>query len=131
MIALDTCVLVRLLSDDDSEQVEQAQTLLRSHTVFLPTTVLLETEWVLRSRYKKSREELTRFFRLLLDLENVVLEDADRFQKAVGWYSLGADFADALHLSACDNQAMYTFDRDFCRPARGDGSTPEVRVIEA
>lgn len=129
MIALDTCILVRLLSDDDPEQAQQAQSLMREHSVFLPTTVLLETEWVLRSRYKKRRDELTRFFRLLSDLENVVLEDSNGFQKAVGWYALGADFADALHLSACEHQVMYTFDRDFCRPARDGGAMPEIRVL--
>jgi len=131
VIALDTCILVRLLSDDDPEQVEQAQAIMREHNVFLSTTVLLETEWVLRSRYRMRRDELLRFFRLLLELENVEFEDLDNFQKAVGWYAMGADFADALHLSACKGHVMYTFDRQFCRAALDGHSAPEVRVLGA
>jgi predicted nucleic-acid-binding protein len=74
---------------------------MRDNTVFLPRTVLLETEWVLRFRYHKKREELLDFFRLLLEIENVVLEDAAQFEKAITWYAMGADFADAMHLAAC------------------------------
>lgn len=51
MIAFDTCILVRFLADDDKEQADSAEVLLADNTVFLPKTVLLETEWVLRSRY--------------------------------------------------------------------------------
>ena len=51
MIAFDTCILVRFLADDDQVQADLAEALMRDNTVFLPRTVLLETEWVLRSRY--------------------------------------------------------------------------------
>lgn len=129
MIAFDTCVLVRFLSDDDPEQAALAETLMREHTVLLPNTVLLETEWVLRSRYKKSRSELLNFFRLLGDVENVALEDSRQFEQAVDWYALGADFADAMHLASCDGVEMHTFDRDFCTGARQRGVAPEVRML--
>ena len=47
MIAFDTCILVRFLAEDDQEQADLAESLIRNNTVFLPHTVLLETEWVI------------------------------------------------------------------------------------
>lgn len=131
MIAFDTCILVRFLADDDPAQSDLAESLMAEHTVFLPLTVLLETEWVLRSRYRKTREELLAFFQLLPEIENVVLEDAERFAKAIQWYAAGADFADAMHLAACKQAVLHTFDRNFCKKARKSGTTPEVRIMTA
>ena len=131
MIAFDTCILVRFLADDDPAQADLAEALMRENTVFLPRTVLLETEWVLRSRYHKKRDELLGFFRRLLDVENVVLEDSAQFEKAITWYAMGADFADATHLAACEQAVLHTFDRDFCKQARESGATPELRVVQA
>ena len=66
----------------------------------------------------------------LLASENAVVEAADTVSHALDWYAQGADFADALHLSACDAAVMHTFDREFCTVARSVGATPEVRVWE-
>jgi len=49
---------------------------------------------------------------------------------AVDWYRRGADFADALHLAASKDVLMHTFDRDFCKAARGAGVAPAVRILE-
>lgn len=130
MIALDTNVLVRALVMDHPDQVVIARRLLRQDAVFISRTVLLETEWVLRARYGKARDELLAFFRALLDAENAVLETPQVLALAVEWYAQGADFADALHLAACGNAVMQTFDRGFCRAARQAGTAPEVRVWE-
>ena len=130
MIAFDTCVLVRFLVADDLAQADAAEALMRDNTVYLPRTVLLETEWVLRSRYQKRRNELLEFFRLLLTLENVVLEDNAQVESALQWYSMGADFADAMHLAACGQNVMHTFDREFCRQARESGLVPDMKIIQ-
>ena len=58
MIAFDTCLLVRFVTDDNQAQADLAESLMRNNTVFIPRTVLLESEWVLRSRYKKPREAI-------------------------------------------------------------------------
>ena len=129
MIAFDTCVLVRFLADDNQAQADRAEALMRDNTVFLPSTVLLETEWVLHSRYHKTRGELLDFFRLLRELENVTLEDTVRFEEAITWYRMGADFANAMHLAACDQAVLHTFDRDFCRQARESGMSPAIQVV--
>ncbi len=65
MIAFDTNLLVRIAVNDDLKQAELAEQLLDSNEVFVPRTVLLETEWVLRSVYKKSRTELLNISKML------------------------------------------------------------------
>jgi len=130
MIALDTNMLVRALVADHPDQVVVVRQLIASDTVFLSRTVLLETEWVLRARYKKTPTELLQFFRALLETDNTVIEAAEEVGNALDWYAQGADFADALHLAACGTAVMHTFDRDFCKTARDAGIAPEVRVWE-
>ena len=128
MIALDTNMLIRALVADDPAQVEVVQRLMATNTVFISRTVLLETEWVLRSRYKKTRVQLQAFLTALIDTDNLIVEAADAVSHAIEWYIQGADFADAMHLSACDSAVMHTFDRDFCKDARQVGVAPEVNV---
>ncbi len=128
MIAFDTNLLVRALVDDHAAQVAVVRQLIAQDTIFISRTVLLETEWVLRSRYKKTRSELLAFFTALLETESTVVEDADAIGFALDWYRQGADFADALHLVACGGAVLHTFDQDFCKSARQSGSTPEVKV---
>ena len=62
MIAFDTNLLVRIAIKDDPRQLEIVQKLLLSETVFISRTVLLESEWVLRAGYRKTREQISRFF---------------------------------------------------------------------
>lgn len=52
MVAADTNVLVRLLTRDDERQFEKSVALFRERTIFIPNTVVLETEWVLRYGYQ-------------------------------------------------------------------------------
>ena len=130
MIAFDTNLLVRFLADDDKAQADLAESLMRNDAVFLSRTVLLETEWVLRSCYGQQRATLAGFFEQLLEAENVEVEDRDLVAAAVQWFRLGADFADALHLSVCETAVMHTFDRGFCKEARDAGVTPEIRILE-
>ena len=56
MAAIDTNVLVRFLIQDDEQQGHLARKLIqhvlaRGETLFIPVTVLLELEWVLRSHF--------------------------------------------------------------------------------
>jgi predicted nucleic-acid-binding protein len=129
MIAFDTNLLVRAATDDDPPQVAVVRQLLALNAVFIPRTVLLETEWVLRAGYRKTREQISRFFAKLLETDNTVIENHDAVTQALDWYRLGADFADALHLAACGRVIMHTFDQNFCKAAREQGLTPEIRVL--
>ena len=56
-VALDTNVLVRLLTNDDAEQARRAADLIDASVgCFVPITVVLELEWVLRGAYRLPRE---------------------------------------------------------------------------
>ena len=129
MIAFDTNLLVRAATNDDPPQVAVVRQLLALNAVFIPRTVLLETEWVLRAGYRKTREQISRFFAELLETDNTVIENHDAVAQALDGYRLGADFADALHLAACGRAIMHTFDQGFCKAAREQGLTPEIRVL--
>lgn len=129
MIAFDTNLLIRLLVDDAPAQADVAEALLAANTVFIPRTVLLESEWVLRANYHKTRAQISQFFVELLETENTVIENHQAIASALDWYLLGADFADALHLPICGSAILHTFDQKFCKAAREMGLTPEIRVL--
>ena len=100
MLAVDTNVVVRLLTLDDQDQAERAKGLFASNAIFLPKTVLLEAEWVLRRLYGFERERVTAALRGLIALEDVRVEDPGTARLALDWSDQGIDFADALHLTS-------------------------------
>lgn len=139
MIALDTNLLARFYVEDpnDPEAANQRpiarQILAGSPRLFVPLTVVLELEWVLRAFYGFRAADFIRVVEHLLGLPNVSVEDWPRVADALVWHGEGLDFADALHLRAgphCD--AFYTFDdRRFARRAARLGIEPAVVVPTA
>jgi predicted nucleic-acid-binding protein len=114
--AIDTNVLVRFLIDDGSEQVATARAIFDAGMVSIPVTVMLETEWVLRSAYGISRSVVCDGLTRLLNMETVTVADADAVERAVGAHRDGADFADALHVfTAHGCERFATFDTDLLR----------------
>ena len=127
-LAVDTNVLARALVEDGSEQTARALQCMRDNDVLVSETVLLETEWLLRSRLDLRRSKIDALFSRLLSLTNVLFEDRAKIVKAVLAHRAGLNFADALHLlnaTGCD--AMVSFDRQFARRAAGIAGTPSVR----
>jgi len=55
MISVDTNVIVRLLTGDDRPQFKRDRSLFEKESIFITTTVILETEWVLRYAYHFNR----------------------------------------------------------------------------
>jgi len=102
MLGLDTNVLVRYLVRDDAPQFERARRLIRRETssgepVLVSLLVLLETEWVLRSRYGLAKAEILAVVSTLLDTSDMAFEDEPSVERAVySWKSSSADFADCL-----------------------------------
>jgi len=129
MIAFDTNLLVRAVVADEPAQVAIVRDLVMQDTVFISRTVLLETEWVLRAVYKKSRIDILEFFQALLKIDNTEVEDSGAVAQALDWYALGADFADTMHLAVCGSAVMHTFDKGFCKAAREAGLTPAIKVM--
>jgi len=62
MIAVDTNLLVRLLTNDDPVEAKRALRVMESDDILIPKTVLLETEWVLRHGYVLAREIIAQSF---------------------------------------------------------------------
>jgi predicted nucleic-acid-binding protein len=125
MIAIDTNVVVRFLLNDDAQQAQRARRLIEAEDVFLPTSVLLETEWVLRGAYKRPRAILLEMLRAFLGLPRVIAQDWPVALSALEWAEQGMDFADALHLASCSScESFATFDRELAKTARLAGATP-------
>ena len=112
-VALDTNVLVRLLVNDDPAQAEQAAALIDANAAcFVPITVALELEWVLRGAYKLPREAVISAFKGLLAIRHLHLEQEQLVKRALDWHRQGMDFADALHLARSEGcGALISFDR--------------------
>lgn len=120
MRAIDTNVVVRFLTGDDPVQAEAASAALTMGDIFIATTVLLETEWVLRSGYGFEASRISAALRALAGLAGVTIEAPIVLARALDWHETGMDFADALHLAnATGCETFLTFDRRLARTAKG------------
>lgn len=127
MIAIDTNVVVRFLTRDDPTQAGRARALLLAEPVFLSKTVLLESEWVLRSGYRLARDAIDTAFRSLLGLPGATVEDPPAVAQALAWYNSGLDFADALHLASSGPAGKFaTFDEPLIRRVKALPQAPMV-----
>ena len=126
--AIDTNVLIRILTHDDPAQTEKALEVLEGDLVCVPVTVMLETEWVLRHAYSLPRPQITRVFRQLADSSGILLDEHEAIANAIALHDTGLDFADALHLSLSRGKAdrFCTFDKASARGADDGGSVPVV-----
>ncbi len=125
MRAVDTNVIVRYLTGDDPKQASKARLLIGHEPVFVPRTVLLEVEWVLRGVYDLPVAQIIPALRALAGLPGVTIEDASLAAKAMDWSEAGMDLADAMHLAAAaDCEDLVTFDKRFARSAASLDSVP-------
>src|SRR5260370_27520750 len=107
MVAVDTNVLVRLITQDDAAQEARAARLFQREQVWIAKTVLLETEWVLRYVYGFSAKDITDALQGLAGLSAVHLEDPVAVNQALSWLDAGVDFADGLHLASCGETTRF------------------------
>ena len=102
MLGLDTNVLVRFLVRDDEAQFDKARKLIKREVaagrrVFVSQLVLMETEWVLRSRYGLPKIEIIGAISGLLDATEVQFEDEMAIEAALFvWKDNAVEFADCL-----------------------------------
>jgi predicted nucleic-acid-binding protein len=124
MRAIDTNVLIRFLTGDDPKQAAKARVLVAEGEIFVATSVLLESEWVLRSAYGFTGAKVARALRDFAGLPGVTLEDTALASRALDWAERGMDFADALHLARAHGcSAFMSFDRRLARAAAGVSET--------
>lgn len=118
MRAIDTNIIVRFLTGDDPDEAGRARQLIEGGDIFVATSVVLESEWVLRSGYDFSPEHIVRAMRAFAGLPGVAFEDAALVARALDWVEAGMDFADALHLGRAGGcSAFMSFDRKLSRIA--------------
>lgn len=118
MIAIDTNILVRIVTNDDPGQAQRAAKLLHHHAAFISKTVLLELEWVLRYSYALERSVILVAVQRIVSTDSFTVEHSAAIVQALRWYEQGMDFADALHL-ACSLHAdkFASFDKNLIKKA--------------
>ncbi|MCX8519922.1 MAG: type II toxin-antitoxin system VapC family toxin [Rhodoferax sp.] len=118
--SVDTNVLVRLVTQDDEQQAQAVDQLMTRHAsrgdfLFVPITVTLELEWVLRSRCKQTKSQVIAVLSALLTVVELSFDAEDALEQALVDYENGtADFGEYLHLalSRCRNALpFWTFDK--------------------
>lgn len=119
MIGLDTCVLVRHFTQDDTPQARHASRVIASFSSgcrdFVPLAALVELVWVLKKRYAFTRKRITRVLVAFLESHWIVLESYATVCRAMVRYGkTGIDFGDCVILESCQSMRcrfIYTFDR--------------------
>lgn len=125
MRAIDTNVVVRFLTADDQREARIARAAIEAGDIFIPVTVLLESEWVLRSGYGFTAGQIAAGLAGLAGLPGVTVEEPAALAAALDWTREGMDFADALHLArsqAC--AAFLSFDRKLAKIAKNRSAVP-------
>jgi predicted nucleic-acid-binding protein len=126
MLAIDTNIVIRFLTRDHEALARRALEIVSNNEVFVPLTVVLEAEWVLRDVYEMPRDEVIRELRRFCGLERVTVGAADVVERALAYAEGGLDVADALHLAqATECEAFVTLDKPLARRAK---RLPEARV---
>jgi predicted nucleic-acid-binding protein len=124
MAALDTNVLVRYLVQDDPAQLATARRLIRKcvsegRTLYLPVSVALELEWVLRSNFGFGKDEVIHTLSRLLSSADLSFEAEGALELALLLYKKGpAGYADCVHValaSQAGEQPLWTFDKAAAR----------------
>ena len=137
MIGLDTNVLARYFVEEaeadaaTQRQREAARGLIESgQLLFLPKTVVLELEWVLRGYYGFGVEQVLQVLDQLLHQPCLEVEDRPALEQAVAGLRAGLAFADALHHASCRTcETIASFDdRGFARRIRQLNLSPRVVV---
>ena len=120
MAALDTNILIRYIVRDDEKQFAQATKLIRSairagETLYVPVTVLLEVEWVLRTSYTLSKVEVIAAISRLLSASELSIANETAIESALNLYqNHSADFSDCVHIAlshVAGESPLWTFDK--------------------
>jgi predicted nucleic-acid-binding protein len=131
MLAVDTNVIVRLLTQDDRKQAAYATALFETHQIWIAKTVLLEVSWVLASVYQYPSDTVREALMKLIGLPNVRVEDEPAVASALALSAKGLDFADALHLTSRPQGVRFaSFDQAFVRRAQKAG-VAEAGVLDS
>ena len=134
MKAVDTNVLARFFIDDadDVQAAHQRRAAVEAMAgrAFVPMTVVLEFEWVMRGFYALPKREITRVLRALAGIQHITLEDRGAVLAAIDSFEAGLDFADAMHLARSTRCAAFvSFDRRLAKRTKALALEPAVEVL--
>jgi predicted nucleic-acid-binding protein len=118
MIAIDTNLLVRVITMDDPDQAARAERVLRAGA-YIPATVMLETAWVLTRSYRIDPAAMVDALIGVLDMPAVRMADESLIRWALARHrDAGADIADMIHLTQTGGASGFvTFDEKLARQA--------------
>jgi predicted nucleic-acid-binding protein len=122
---------VRLATGDNAREHRAAIESLNARSWRVFPTVILETEWVLRSKYGYSPEQFAAFVEWMDANVRIALAQAEIVRTAVACHREGMDFADALHMAQTDGEAFLTLDKDLRRKADKLGLCAEPLMLPA
>lgn len=119
MRAVDTNVLVRLVTRDDPKQVAAAEAFV-APGAWVPQLALAEATWVLASVYDRSAEAIARAVEMLLQHEHLTVQDPEVVAAAVSQFRRkpAVGFSDCLMVEVtrkAGHGPLGTFDRDLAR----------------
>lgn len=119
MRAVDTNVLVRLVTRDDTKQVAAAEQFV-AKGAWVSHLVLAEMTWVLGAAYNIDHRGVATAIAMLLDHETLTIQDADVVAAALGHYRLrpSLGFSDCLVLEIARRAGhlpLGTFDRNLSK----------------
>lgn len=119
MRAVDTNVLVRVITRDDQKQTTAADAFV-SKGAWVSHLVLAETAWVLDAVYELNDDQIATAVDMLLNHEQLTIQDADVVETALSNFRkrAGVSFTDSLVLEIARKQGhvpLGTFDRDLAK----------------
>ena len=119
MRAIDTNVLIRLITRDDARQAAAAEAFVKKGA-WVSVLALAETTWVLTSVYDISHKELAQAIEMLLNHQDLALQYPDTVAAALNLYratpALGFSDCLLLELARRDGHLpLGTFDRNLAK----------------
>jgi predicted nucleic-acid-binding protein len=119
MRAVDTNVLVRLLTRDDAKQVAAAEAFVAGGA-WVPHIAIVEAAWVLASVYQRNHDQIAIAVEMLLAHDRLTLQDEEVVTAAVAQFrrrpKIG--FSDCLMLEVARKAGhvpLGTFDRELAK----------------
>jgi predicted nucleic-acid-binding protein len=115
MLAVDTNILVRLITGDEAKQLEAAERFIEQGA-WVSILALAEAAWVLKTWYKKSAAEVAAAVQMLLEHKDLTVQDSEVAAEALALFrsrpALGFSDCLILHIARkAGHLPLGTFDR--------------------